>query len=154
MYLRTITRRNKDGSAVRYCQLAHNTGDPERQQARAEVVYSFGREDELDRQALKRLVRSISRFLDPADALQVGVGGELSFLSSRPLGGADVLDALGRDCRSPSHRQGGQRPAHRGWSSACCSNWWPNPHRPRPRSGRHWSGRLLTSHFPGGRSRC
>jgi len=65
MYLRTIIRGNKDGSSVRYCQLAHNTWDPERQQARAEVVYSFGREDELDREALKRLVRSISRLLDP-----------------------------------------------------------------------------------------
>ncbi len=102
MYLRTITRRNKDGSAVRYCQLAHNTWDPERQQARAEVVYSFGREDELDRQALKRLVRSISRFLDPADALQASAsGGELSFLSSRPLGGAYVLDALWKRLQIP-----------------------------------------------------
>jgi hypothetical protein len=94
MYLRTISRRNRDGSVVRYCQLAHNTWDPERQQARAEVVYSFGREDELDREALRRLVRSISRFLDPADALKTSASAELSFVSSRPFGGAYVLDAL------------------------------------------------------------
>jgi hypothetical protein len=94
MYLRTITRRNKDGSSVRYCQLAHNTWDPERQCATAEIVYSFGREDELDRDALARLVRSISRFLDPADALAASASKELSFLSSRPFGGAFVLDEL------------------------------------------------------------
>jgi hypothetical protein len=101
MYLRTITRRNKDGSSVRYCQLAHNSWDPERRQARAEVVYSFGREDELDREALKRLVRSISRFLDPADALTASASKELSFVSSRPLGGAFVLDALWRRLQIP-----------------------------------------------------
>jgi hypothetical protein len=101
MYLRTITRRNKDGSAVRYCQLAHNAWDAERQQARAEVVYSFGREDELDREALKRLVRSISRFLDPADALEASASKELSFLSSRPYGGAYVLDALWKRLQIP-----------------------------------------------------
>jgi hypothetical protein len=96
MYLRTITRRNKDGSSVRYCQLAHNAWDPERQCAKAEIVYSFGREDELDRDALARLVRSISRFLDPADALAASASTELSFLSSRPFGGAFVLDELWR----------------------------------------------------------
>jgi hypothetical protein len=30
MYLRTIGRRNKDGSEVRYVQLAHNEWDPVR----------------------------------------------------------------------------------------------------------------------------
>jgi hypothetical protein len=88
MYLRTISRRNRDGSVVRYCQLAHNTWDPVRQQARAEVVYSFGREDQLDRDALRRLVRSISRFLDPAEALEATAGSELTFVSSKPFGGA------------------------------------------------------------------
>jgi hypothetical protein len=99
MYLRTIARRNKDGSQVRYLQLAHNVWDRERKQARAQVVYSFGREDTLDREALARLVRSISRFLDPAQALEATASSELSFLSSRPLGGAFVLDALWRRLR-------------------------------------------------------
>src|SRR5579863_4725153 len=101
MYLRTITRRNKDGSSVRYCQLAHNAWDPERQCAKAEIVYSFGREDELDRDALSRLVRSISRFLDPADALAASASTELSFLSSRPFGGAFVLDELWKQLGIP-----------------------------------------------------
>ena len=68
MYLRTIQRKNKDGSIVRYCQLAHNVRNAAGQ-SQAEVVYSFGREDELDREALVRLVRSISRFLEPEQAL-------------------------------------------------------------------------------------
>ena len=45
MYLRTIQRRNKDGSVVRYVQLAHNVWDPERGYAVAKVVHSFGRAD-------------------------------------------------------------------------------------------------------------
>lgn len=94
MYLRTIARRNKDGSQVRYLQLAHNVWDPERGYARAQVVYSFGREDGLDREALARLVRSISRFLEPEKALEATASSELSFLGSRPMGGAYVLDAL------------------------------------------------------------
>ncbi len=58
MYLRTIGRRNKDGSAVRYVQLAHNEWDPGRKCSVAKVIHSFGREDQLDRAALARLVRS------------------------------------------------------------------------------------------------
>ena len=30
MYVRTIKRKNKDGSVVEYVQLAHNTRDPEK----------------------------------------------------------------------------------------------------------------------------
>src|ERR671934_1585503 len=94
MYLRTIQRRNKDGSVVRYLQLAHNLRPPRRRHPQAEVVYSFGREDQLDRQALARLVRSISRFLDPEQALEATTTNELRFAGSRRFGGAYVLDAL------------------------------------------------------------
>jgi hypothetical protein len=94
MYLRTIQRTNKDGSVVRYLQLAHNVRPPGKRHPQAEVVYSFGREDQLDRAALARLVRSISRFLDPEQALQATTTSELRFVGSRPFGGAYVLDAL------------------------------------------------------------
>ncbi len=94
MYLRTISRRNKDGSEVRYLQLAHNVRQPGKPYAQAEVVHSFGREDQLDREALARLVRSISRFLEPDQALAASASTELSFLGSRPYGGAYALDAL------------------------------------------------------------
>jgi hypothetical protein len=98
MYIRTIARRNKDGSEVRYVQLAQNERDP-RGFTKANVLYSFGREEHLDKAALRRLVDSICRFLDPADVAQVrlkldGVGLELR--DSRPMGGAWLLDQLWR----------------------------------------------------------
>jgi hypothetical protein len=98
MYLRTIQRKNKDGSVVRYCQLAHNVRNASGQ-SQAEVVHSFGREDQLDRAALARLVRSISRFLEPEQALLASATSELRFLGSRPLGGAYALDQLWKRLR-------------------------------------------------------
>jgi Transposase DDE domain len=94
MYLRTIQRTNKDGSVVRYLQLAHNVRPAGKRHPQAEVIWSFGREDQLDRAALERLVRSIARFLDPEQALAATAASELRFVGSRPLGGAWVLDAL------------------------------------------------------------
>src|SRR3989442_15923554 len=88
MYLRTIQRRNKDGTTVRYVQLAHNEWDPAARQAKAKVIHSLGREDALDRDALARLVRSITHYLDPDQGAEAAASPELSFLRSRPLGGA------------------------------------------------------------------
>jgi hypothetical protein len=96
MYLRTIQRRRKDGSPVRYLQLAHNrrVGGV----TRAEVLLQLGREDELDVEGLRRLARSIRRYTDPG----VGDGGRiepaegLEVVGSRPLGGAWLLDGLWR----------------------------------------------------------
>jgi Transposase DDE domain len=96
VYLRTIKRRNKDGSEVSYVQLAHNVWDPAKGQSRARVIHSFGREDQLDREALARLVRSITRFLDPEQALSAQAPEGMSFLASRPMGGAWVVDHLWR----------------------------------------------------------
>jgi hypothetical protein len=90
------TRRNKDGTAVRYLQLAHNEWDPATKTSRPKVLHSFGREDQLDRDAVKRLVASLSRLLDPATALAAAAPAELAFVSSRPVGGTLVLDALWR----------------------------------------------------------
>ena len=96
MYVRTIQRRNKDGSVARYVQLAHNVRLPGRRNPVAQVIHSFGREDQLDRQALARLVRSISRFLEPGEQLAAAGSEELRFLGSRPFGGGFLLDALWR----------------------------------------------------------
>jgi len=102
MYLRTIARRNKDGSEVRYVQLAHNERHPSSGHAVAKVIHSFGREDRLDRQALARLVTSITRYLGPAAQLELelashGAGdGELSFVAARRFGGVFALDGLWR----------------------------------------------------------
>ena len=96
MYARTIKRKNKDGSVVEYVQLAHNTRHPEKGYAKAEVIYSFGRRDELDVEALKRLVNSLCRFISPEDALELQASsrGALKFINSRPAGGAYLLRAL------------------------------------------------------------
>src|SRR5215207_2122059 len=102
MYLRTIQRRNKDGSVVRYVQLAHNVRNPTTGSPAAEVIHSFGREDQLDRDALARLVRSITRYLGPEAELEVaGTSGAeadkaLAFVSCKALGGAWALDGLWR----------------------------------------------------------
>ena len=94
MYLRTTPRRNHDGSVVRYLQLAHNTWDPTAKRSRVQVLYNFGREDANNRAALQRLVASVSRFLDPDQALAAQAGEGLAFVESRPLGGTWVLDGL------------------------------------------------------------
>lgn len=96
MYVRTISRKNKDGSTVTYIQLAHNVWDKEKGHAKAQVIYSFGRADELDLEAIRRLVKSLCRFLTPEDALKAqarlegGFGG-LEFIKSFPMGGAYIL---------------------------------------------------------------
>ncbi|MCA1680211.1 MAG: IS1634 family transposase [Actinobacteria bacterium] len=95
MYVRSTQRRRKDGSVVRYLQLAHNrrVGGV----TQAEVLLNLGREDELDVEGLRRLARSITRYTDgePPDAAEAA-GEGLEVVSSRPLGGAFVLDALWR----------------------------------------------------------
>jgi hypothetical protein len=94
MYVRATTRKNKDGSAVRYLQLAHNEWDAATGTSRPQVLHSFGREDRLDRAAIERLVASLTKLLDPAAALRATTGSELTFLASRPMGGAHALDGL------------------------------------------------------------
>ena len=82
---------------MRYLQLTHNEWDPATKTSRPKVLHSFGREDQLDRDAIARLVASLTRLLDPATALRTSPGtgpAELAFTSSRPVGGTLVLDAL------------------------------------------------------------
>ena len=93
MYLRSTPRRNKDGSEVRYLQLAHNVWDPAAKRSKVQVLYNFGREDTASREALQRLAASVARHLDPGTARAAAAEG-LEFTESRPLGGTWVLDAL------------------------------------------------------------
>src|SRR4051794_21146310 len=100
MYVRTSTRRNRDGTKVSYLQLAHNEWDPAARTARTKVLYSFGRADQLDRAAIERLIGALTRVVGvepapvgPDRARAVGVPG-LEFVESRPLGGAWLLDGL------------------------------------------------------------
>ncbi|MGO1510627.1 MAG: hypothetical protein ACTHW4_08660, partial [Actinomycetales bacterium] len=101
MYLRETRRTNKDGSVVRYLQLAHNERHPRTGASTAKVVHNFGRADQVDREALTRLVSSISRLLpaEPQAALAAEVAGgdgagEVEVVESRRMGGAWTLDQI------------------------------------------------------------
>jgi len=92
MYLRTTRRRNADGSVVEYHQLAENVWDPAKRCAVARIVYNFGRADELDRAALRRLARSILRLVGGEET--VAADPEVRLLAAWPYGGLYVLDRL------------------------------------------------------------
>ena len=94
MYLRETKRRNRDGSTVSYLQLAHSERHPVTGVPSAKVIHNFGRAEAVDRDALARLVASISRFLDPEQAMAAAHTGEIEVLDSRRFGGAWLLDRL------------------------------------------------------------
>ena len=86
-------RRNRGGDVVRYLQLAHNERNA-RGVPVAKIIHTFGREDEVDRDALARLVASISRFLEPDAALAAGAPAGFDFIEARELGRPHVVQAL------------------------------------------------------------
>ena len=102
MYLRTTSRRNADGSTVRYVALAHNHRVEGR--TRAQVLLNLGREDGLDHEGLRRLVGSINRYLgeEPGSDAMPATGADdqgtgqkgLRLVESRPLGAVWLLDGL------------------------------------------------------------
>jgi hypothetical protein len=95
VYLRETKRTNRDGSVVAYLQLAHSERHPDTGVPAAKVIHNFGRAELVDRAALARLVASISRFLDPQQAVAASAAGaEIEVLDSRRLGGAWLLDRL------------------------------------------------------------
>ena len=99
MYIRQISRTNKDGSRVRYLQLAHKVRDPETGAPRDQILAHLGREDQLDRAQIERLIQSLARFLDPAaragvEARLGSAGAELDVERALPFGGSYVLERL------------------------------------------------------------
>ncbi len=94
MYLRESSRRNKDGSKVTYLQLAHNERHPVTGSPVAKVIHNFGRKDKVDKEALARLVSSISRILDLPMADSAVAVSDIEIVDSRRLGGAFVLDQM------------------------------------------------------------
>jgi len=106
MYLRTTSRKNRDGTKVEYYQLAHNRRSPVTGKIEADIIHNFGRADHLDRDVLARLCRSIARVcgltvVDPVDvaesvdtrgvkALQDGV----RLMRTLPLGPTYAIEQL------------------------------------------------------------
>ena len=82
---------------VKYLQLAHNERHPETGSPVAKIIYNFGREDQVDKEALRRLMQSIARVLSPEEhaAVQMGVDiGSVSIKTDKALGGVWVLEQL------------------------------------------------------------
>lgn len=98
MYIRTTSRKNKDGSSVQYLQLTHNERHPVTGQSQAKVLYNFGRADVLNKEKLRGLAQSIGRLLgeEPVinDEVSQPVAEPLKLISSKPMGGAWLLDSL------------------------------------------------------------
>ena len=93
MYVKTTTRQSRAGP-VRYLHLAHSEWDAGKGRSVPRILYRFGREDELDKDAVRRLVASLGRLLEPGDVLAAAADASLAFTGSRPYGGAYVLDRL------------------------------------------------------------
>ena len=95
MFVRTATRRNKDGTAVRYLQLVHNEWDPATKSAKMRVLHNFGREDQVDKAAIERLAGSLCRLLEPGRAAALRTPA-LAYCGSVAYGGPWLLDQLWR----------------------------------------------------------
>ncbi len=93
MFIRTVRARGSE-----YVQLAHNYRDAKTGAVKARLLYNFGRKDKLDYDGLRRLIKSISRFLPeeevPAIQQQIGMEWPVEFLGSRQLGGPWFLNEM------------------------------------------------------------
>ena len=102
--MRTHKARVAGGKEVEYLYLAHNVRDEVTKKSVPKIVHSFGRADQVDREALKRLCRSIARVCglevrDPmAEGRKAAVGRALpdgvTQVETRPLGPVWVIEAL------------------------------------------------------------
>jgi len=125
MYLRTTKRKNKDGSVVTYYHLAHNVRHPETNQSTPRIIHNFGRADQLDRQQLVRLCRSIARVceLEVTDPLEKEDTQDwpdtLQLVQTLELGTLVVIEALwerlgiGKTLREVTKQSGCQVPYER-----------------------------------------
>lgn len=106
MYLRTTKRTNKDGSTVVYYQLAHNERHPETRKPVAKIIHNFGRADQLNRDELVRLCRSIARvcgliITDPLESIpetsqinNTGLPEDLKIKKTLSLGCPLIIESL------------------------------------------------------------
>jgi transposase len=66
MYLRTTRQRRKHGPDAVYYQLAENYYHKDRRRSETRVIYTFGRADQVDPDALRRLAQSLLRVANDA----------------------------------------------------------------------------------------
>lgn len=93
MHLRTTRTNHRQ-----YVQLVHNYWDPKSRQSRSRILCHFGPRDELDLDALRRLIQSLARYLPPEEGARLSgeTGVSFEFLGARKLGGPWVLEGLWR----------------------------------------------------------
>jgi transposase len=108
MYLRQTKRKNADGSAVSYYQLAENLWDKDKGCAVARVVYNFGRADQLDADKLKRLAKSILRIFSDEDAL--AAEPDVKLIDAWPYGGVFALRHIWRELEIDRALGGADKP--------------------------------------------
>jgi AcrR family transcriptional regulator len=94
VFLRTLSRKTKDGDVTRYLALVHNERDSQGVPA-AKVIHNFGREDTLTRQALARLADSIQHVLRGHDTLPGKLEHSLS-ARAEENGASDLLISVGQ----------------------------------------------------------
>jgi transposase len=101
--MRTARRKNKGGATVAYYQLAHNIRKGKFKTPVAEVVYNFGRADQLDREELVRLCKSIARicglvihdpFISQREGIKAGLPEDVRYVQTVELGSVAVIEAL------------------------------------------------------------
>lgn len=63
MYIRTVAVKN-----FHYIQLVHNYRDPKTNMSKPNILYNFGRADQLDLKMIRRLIISLSKLLPPDEA--------------------------------------------------------------------------------------
>ena len=83
MYLRTTKRPTSAGADVEYYYLAHNHRDPDSGVSKAQIIHSFGRADQVDREELVRLCSSIARVCGVEVHDPVGEQAELEEAAGR-----------------------------------------------------------------------
>src|SRR5882672_2052490 len=105
MYLRITKRRNRDGTEVRYYQLAENVWNAERGHAIAKVVYNFGRADEIDHDDLRRLASSILRVVGDGSVPgeEVTIRDACKLAAGQPAGSGGINAEHGDPQRRDEH---------------------------------------------------
>ena len=95
MFVRETTSKRKGGPDVTYLHLAHNAWDRKQKMTRTKILHSFGRKDQLDIEAIRRLVKSLSSYLPLKEQLSL-LPKDLKFLWSRSFAHLYLLDHLWR----------------------------------------------------------
>jgi hypothetical protein len=97
MFIREVSRKNRDGSTITYVQLVESVWDPRTKMPRPKILHSFGRGDELQRASLVKLAENILGKLDPERAARLDAEEPEDGApekATRPFGAVYALDEL------------------------------------------------------------